>query len=82
MRKYTVNICTMLYLATCMYMYLHNFIQCEGIYINVTLTNTCIFAGSPPKTKPLVFMYNKYMLGIDQLDQRMACYQFTRKSVR
>ena len=33
--------------------------------------------------KPLVvYMYNKYMLGVDWLDQRMAYYQFTRKSVR
>ena len=27
-------------------------------------------------------MYNRHMLGVDRLDQRMAYYQFTRKSVR
>ena len=40
-------------------------------------------AGSPPRMKPLaVDQYNKYKLGVDRLDQRMAYYQFVRKSVR
>ena len=35
------------------------------------------------KIKPhAVDQYNQYMLGVDRLDQRMAYYQFTRKSVR
>jgi hypothetical protein len=41
------------------------------------------FPGSPPKLKPMVVdQYNKYMLGVDRLDQRMSYYQFVRKSVR
>ena len=41
------------------------------------------FAGSPPKMKPhVVNRYNKYMLGVDRLDQRMSYYQFVRKTVR
>ena len=30
----------------------------------------------------VVDQYNKYMLGVDRLDQRMSYYQFVRKSVR
>ena len=41
------------------------------------------FPGTPPKIKPLVVdQYNKFMLGVDRLDQRMSYYQFVRKSVR
>ena len=29
-----------------------------------------------------VHEYNRFMLGVDRLDQRMAYYQYTRKSVR
>ena len=40
-------------------------------------------AGKPPQIKPrVVIEYNKYMLGVDRLDQRMSYYQFVRKSVR
>ena len=40
-------------------------------------------AGKPPQIKPLVVTeYNKYILGVDRLDQRMAYYKFERKSVR
>ena len=39
--------------------------------------------GTPPKLKPMVVdQYNKYMLGVDLLDQRMSYYQFVRKSVK
>ena len=39
--------------------------------------------GTPPKMKPLVVdAYNKYMLRVDRLDQRMSYYQFVRKSVK
>ena len=39
--------------------------------------------GTPPKMKPLVVdAYNKFMLGVDRLDQRMSYYQFVRKSVK
>ena len=56
---------------------MHAYIHCD----EDNMSNR--FAGSPPKTKPLVVdMYNKYMLGVDRLDQRMAYYQFTRKTVR
>ena len=35
----------------------------------------CRFPGSPPKIKPVaVDHYNKYMLGVDRLDQRMSYY--------
>ncbi len=43
----------------------------------------CRFPGSPLKLKPMVVdQYNKYMLGVDHLDQSMSYYQFVRKSVR
>ena len=39
--------------------------------------------GSPSKSKPhVVDQYNKYMLGVDRLDQRMSYYKFERKSIR
>ena len=40
-------------------------------------------AGKPPQIKRRVVVeYNKYMLGVDRLDQRMSYYQFVHKSVR
>ena len=55
---------------------------------NKKLQCTCTYCphrypGSAPKSKPmLVDKYNHFMLGVDRLDQRMAYYQFVRKSVR
>ena len=37
----------------------------------------------PPKSKPqVVHEYNRYMLGVDRLDQRTSYYHFIRKSVK
>ena len=66
-------------------MYMH---ACLCIHTKVTdktlyLASFCRFPGYPPKLKPMVVdLYNKYMLGVDRLDQRMSYYQFVRKSVR
>ena len=39
--------------------------------------------GAPSQRKPqVVDQYNKYMLGVDRLDQRMSYYHFVRKSVK
>lgn len=41
------------------------------------------FGSSPSRLKPLVIdQYNRYMLGVDRLDQRMSYYHFERKTVR
>ena len=39
--------------------------------------------GSLAKMKPeAVHEYNKFMLGVDRLDQRMSYYQYTRRTIR
>ena len=37
----------------------------------------------PPKNKPnVILQYNRYMLGVDKLDQMMCYYSFIHKSVK
>lgn len=71
---YTVNTqCSIfIYCAYCKQLYLYNhthaYFRCPSV---------------PARMKPkMVDEYNKYMLGVDRLDQRMSYHQFARKSVR
>ena len=41
------------------------------------------YPGAAPRMKPqAVNEYNKYMLGVDHMEQQLSYYQFTHKSVR
>ena len=58
---------------------IHLLQQCLTVYTTISILR---YPGAPAKMKPqMVNEYNHYMFGVDRLDQRMAYYQFTRKSV-
>ena len=46
------------------------------------MTSLSLRRGSSQRKPEVVHQYNKYMLGVDRLDQRMSYYHFVRKSVK